>query len=261
MLAIGAGNHFSCAVTATPTPMLWAVDVRRELVPACWELLSPSEQLRASNYIIDADRRTFIVTRAALRLALASVTGSDPVKFRFEYGRWGKPFVSEPTSSIPLHFSVSHSGWLSIIAVANGARVGIDVEKRRYVPEMLAIAKSCLGDGVAVLLARLKNDARDAAFLRFWTAAEAFAKASGLGWEGHGGRISLYASSPNGSDVTFAGYPTSSPRFEWSTRQLDAGPNHIGTLVFECAADEFVANRILKPSNLNVSLKEHWHVA
>src|SRR5215204_2150790 len=234
MLAREGGSHLSCAETATPTPMLWAVDVRRESVSECWELLSPPEQQRSTNYIIDADRRTFIVTRAALRHALACVTGSDPTLFRFEYGRWGKPFVAEPTSFIPWHFSVSHSASLSIIAVSSGARVGIDLEKCRRVPEVLAISKSCLGDGVLVVLAPLENDVRDAAFLRFWTSAEAFAKASGLGWEGHGGRISLDAGSSNGSDVTFAGYPLPSPSVEWSARQLDLGANYIGSLVFEC---------------------------
>ena len=249
MLAREAGRHLSCADTASRTPMMWGIDVRRESISGCWDLLHPSEQRRSTDYIIEADRRTFIVTRAALRLALSCVTGSDPVSFRFKYGPWGKPFVAEPTSSIPWHFSVSHSGSFSIIAVSHYARVGVDLEKRRRVPEALEIAKSCLGDRVPVVLARLENDARNGAFLRFWTAAEAFAKASGLGWEGHGGRISLHASSPNGSDITFASYPMPSPRLEWSTMQLDLGASHIGSLVVECAADELVSKPILKPRN------------
>ena len=240
----------------TRAPVMWLLDVRCLSQTECWEFLSSSEQLCSKRYILDAGRRTYIVTRAALRCALSSMTGINPRQLVLEFGSWGKPFISAQVSSIPLHFSISHSDWLSVIAISYGNRVGVDIEKRRYVPEAVAIAKSCLGNTIALHLETLEHSSRDAAFLKFWTAAEAFAKATGLGWLGHGGRIALHASGPSASDLTFPLSHKPAPGLAWSIQELDLGPDHVGAVVLECPPHEL--GRVLIERNLQ-SLTDFPH--
>ncbi len=214
-----------------PAPLLWSVDVRYEQASECWKLLDASERLRSGSYVVDSARHSYIVTRAALRHVLASMMGVEPGQLRFAFGRWGKPSIADQALPIPLHFSISHSGFLSVIAVCHGSRMGVDVEQRRCVPDAAEIANSCLGDDAAARLDGMEDDVRHVAFLEMWTAAEAFAKATGLGWAGHGGRILFESTGSLGADARPAGGPTAALGLDWSIRQLDLGADHIGTLV------------------------------
>ena len=234
-------------------PFSWAVKVNEASILDAWELIDSRERTRADSYRMAADRRRFAITRAALRCALASVTGTDPQAFRFENGRWGKPHLSTPTVYASLNFSVGHSGSLSVIALSFGGRIGVDVEQRRPVSDADAIAKGCFGNAVAVHLAVLDGDVRDTAFFQFWTAAEALAKATGLGWAGHGGCIPMHTSGLEAADVKFTDPPMTAPGLKWSIMPLEVGAHHFGALVVECAADDRRASTRLRPAVLELT--------
>jgi 4'-phosphopantetheinyl transferase len=229
------------------------LDVGRASIRNAWDMLDAEERRRSERYVMDTDRQAFVVTRAALRVALASMTGGDPKTIRFEVGRWGKPSVSAPVLRVPLNFSISHSGSLSVIAVAFGGRVGIDVEQRRRVADAPTIASGCMGQEVAALLTELDGEVQDRAFLKLWTAAESLAKATGLGWEGHGGCIPMQASNHDLADAKFAVPPASAPGHEWSIKWLDVGPHHVGALVIESAEGELIPEASLRPATLELT--------
>jgi 4'-phosphopantetheinyl transferase len=249
MLAAASVTGSAGHLTAKP-PLLWMIDVRQASPTACWELLDVGERLRSKSYVRDADRQTFVVTRAALRCTLARLTGIDAGALRFCLGRWGKPFLATQVGQIPLNFSVSHSGQSSVIAVSIGGRIGVDIEQCRHVANAQAIADSCLGHTVAAHLDTLEGEVRDFAFLKFWTAAEAFAKATGLGWEGYGGCIPMHASEPDLGDVQFS--EAAAPGLKWSVASIDAGTNHVGALVVERAPGQLLPRPPLRPVALDL---------
>ena len=107
----------------------------------------------------------------ALGEILARYLGRVPG--RFEKGPHGKPRLAGENGW--LRFNLSHSGDVTLIAVARDVEVGVDVERIRPVIEMHAIARRWLGrDDIA--------DERE--FFRAWTRHEAMVKALGVGLSG-----------------------------------------------------------------------------
>ena len=105
-------------------------------------------------------------SRGVLRALLAGYMDADPCALRFVLGAHGKPRLrSEPSEtwkdggSWPgkdLHFNLSHSGELMLLAVTDGREVGVDVERARarYTAEFLRAwtmreaTVKCLGSGL-----------------------------------------------------------------------------------------------------------------
>ncbi|MEM7231830.1 MAG: 4'-phosphopantetheinyl transferase superfamily protein [Planctomycetota bacterium] len=89
----------------------------------------------------------------------------------------------EPHSDCrPLEFSVSHSGNTTVVAVTDGAEIGIDIE--RSLPKHLRdsdLPCDFLSPSERASLALQDLDERNRRFLRHWTLKEAYAKARGFG--------------------------------------------------------------------------------
>lgn len=114
------------------------------------------------------------VWRATLDDVLAHYLGEPPTGF--EKGPHGKPRLVGDQAW--LRFNLSHSGEVTLVAVARDVEVGIDVERIRPVPEMREIARRWLG----------RDDIADPAdFFRAWTRHEAIVKALGVGLAGPAG--------------------------------------------------------------------------
>jgi 4'-phosphopantetheinyl transferase len=78
-----------------------------------------------------------------------------------------------------LEFNLAHSDGDAVIAVANGASVGVDIELRRPVDDVDTLAKVVFSDVERRELERACDPAL--AFLHGWTRKEAYVKALGLG--------------------------------------------------------------------------------
>jgi phosphopantetheinyl transferase len=235
-------------------PVIWAHDTATAAFSTCWEFLDAKERQQAERYSKGSDRRAFVATRAALRCMLASIAGREPAAFRFAMGAWGKPFIVAPAAHAGLQFSVAHSETVSLVAVAPFRRVGVDIERRRRVDGWQRIATRVLGVELAAQLMRIDDEVRDHAFLRSWTAAEAFAKATGLGWGGLGGGVLLSANDATVSRLWIASGPMAAPGLEWSVLELDAGPDHVATLVIESAPYHEMHERFARPITVTPDL-------
>ena len=147
-------------------------------VGACEAVLSDDELRRADTYRAEEDRVRFVAARAALRSALSEHRDVAPAAWRFETNEYGKPFVAGSA----LRFSVSHSGDLVAIAIAEGVEVGIDVEQLARGAEILRVAARFFTAEEQQELAA----ARDAELraVELWTAKEALLKARGTGLHG-----------------------------------------------------------------------------
>ena len=75
----------------------------------------------------------------------------------------------------------SHSGERLLVALAQGARVGADIEWLRPRPNAMTLARRFFTAGEADALAALPHDQAERWFVRLWCAKEAVLKAHGRG--------------------------------------------------------------------------------
>ena len=113
----------------------------------------------------------------AARAWLADRLGVAPPDVPLARDGHGRPCLGMPGRDC----NWSHSGDRLVVARADGARVGVDVEVARPRPKALEIARRYFHDDEAAALAELSPVARDHAFLRLWCAKEAVLKAHGHG--------------------------------------------------------------------------------
>ena len=88
--------------------------------------LPSAERDRAAKLRSDAARKRWVASRWALRRVLGRYLEREPAEIELRFGSRGKPALVAPDA--PLHFNLSHSGGLALIAVAGEREVGIDVQ-------------------------------------------------------------------------------------------------------------------------------------
>jgi 4'-phosphopantetheinyl transferase len=127
------------------------------------------------------------VARAATRVVLGDALDADPAAIEIsrrcehcDHPTHGRPTV---TGRDDISFSLSHSGSLAVIALTNdGATVGVDVETLRPRRRLPALAARIMNDDEYAAWTALDDESdRLRAFLRTWTAKEAYLKALGIG--------------------------------------------------------------------------------
>ena len=153
------------------------------LRPAHQRLLDRVEQGRRVTYRSAADRDRFtlgvVVTRTVLGAQLDVAPDRVPIDRACSHCRRkdGRPRLK---GRADLHFSVSHSAGLVVVAVASGCPVGVDVERISTLREP-AVAELVLSPAERAAYDALAPDARGPAFFRYWTRKEAVLKATGDG--------------------------------------------------------------------------------
>lgn len=214
---------------------LWRcrVDIPAEALRRCHRILDPTEQNRARHFARAGDRNRFIVSRAHLRLILATYLHRQPEDISILTGLHGKPYLPGGDPSLHLEFNVAHSGSLALVGVTAASRsLGVDVEwaGRKLTP--LKLARRVLAPSELAILKRTPTAARKNLFLNIWVIKEAVAKALGRG-------ISMPLSS---FAVTF---PHSGPPqiqtehgahglTDLTVVQLRPGVGHLGAVAADC---------------------------
>jgi 4'-phosphopantetheinyl transferase len=143
------------------------------------DLLSTNEQEKACRYRFDRHRNEFILTRATLRILLASYLEKSPEQFTFAYSAQGKPSLANETAD--LRFNVSHTDGLAALAFARRREIGVDVEKIRPDCDAAKLAERFFSASEREYIVPLSGHALDEAFFHCWTRKEAFIKAKGGG--------------------------------------------------------------------------------
>jgi 4'-phosphopantetheinyl transferase len=151
------------------------VNVPGDVIDALSELLADSELARANRYRFDDDRRRSIIARAATRRLLGRYLDADPRALVIVEEEHGKPALRHRE----MEFNASHSGDLVALAFAKETAVGIDVERRRQLHDVLALARRYFSDDELAIVSAASDP--DDAFFAIWTAKEAIVKASGKG--------------------------------------------------------------------------------
>jgi 4'-phosphopantetheinyl transferase len=158
---------------------LWTVDldVDSAAVSALLDLLSGEERVRAARMRTTESRLRFVVAHGALRAILARYVGVPASQVAIETSEAGKPFLADGRVS----FNLTHSESVAVCAVGQDARIGVDVERIRSMPDADAIVRRYFAPGEAREYESLPPGDRTAAFFSTWTRKEAFVKAIGDG--------------------------------------------------------------------------------
>jgi len=144
-------------------------------------ILSADEVERAKRFHFPKDQDRFIQARTTLRTILASYLQIDPRGVKFEYGRYGKPALANRQPDPPIHFNLSHSDNVALVAVTQVGSVGVDVECLRPMEDIDEISSRFFSRHEVALLRELQAEDKVEAFFDVWTRKEALMKADGSG--------------------------------------------------------------------------------
>lgn len=145
------------------------------------ELLSRAELDRADRFRFVRDRIRYVAAHGTLRRILSRFVGRPPAELAFACGPQGKPSLAIRKGEEPIHFSLSRSSTLALVALAWQGEVGVDVEQVRPLHDVLAIARRMFAPTEHEALLHLPEVERLPAFLGYWSRKEAIVKAIGRG--------------------------------------------------------------------------------
>lgn len=163
---------------------VWEMDLRADDATAIESMysaaLSSTERERADRFHFPEDRRRWIVAHAGMRRILARYLAADAGGLQFDQDANGKPFLIEGGGRSGLHFNLSHSRDLAVLAVGAG-ELGVDVEHGAGIVSVADLLGEVCSEAERLAVLALPEPDRRAAFLRLWTRKEAFLKGLGLG--------------------------------------------------------------------------------
>lgn len=194
--------------------------------------LSRDELDRAARFLTENPRLEFLRGRHILRCLLAARLAVGPDRLIFGYGPYGKPFLRSPVTVQDLHFNISHSGGQIVIALCNGRRVGVDIERVVSEADWLSVARTQYSVAEVSYLMSLPMEQRASAFYRLWTCKEAFLKATGQGLNDNIAEIEVRLHP--GQDPELKAPPSAANDHRtWLIRTIPLPAGYEGTVVVE----------------------------
>jgi phosphopantetheinyl transferase len=145
------------------------------------KLLTEAELRESDRYLASSARTQFVVSRGLLRRILSFRYDIAPQEFSFGRTGYGKPYLIEPKPEQRLQFNVSHCPSIVAIAIGEAETIGVDVETMNRRFDVSALSAYCMSDFERRSYDAVGAPDRQRAFLRYWTAKEACAKALGVG--------------------------------------------------------------------------------
>src|SRR5688572_1262704 len=182
--ASDVGSHLGVASSRQGSAEIWYAwvgDHVRDIDRFSRDLLSDQEQEHLTGYRVRDAAERYVVTRSLVRAVLSERLSISPRNIRVSRTGTGKPVITEG-----LHFNVSHSGDLILMAVSEDRAIGVDIERKREVQRVDALLRRWLSEDEQSAYAVLYDGGASAseAFLRLWSLKEARLKALGVGISG-----------------------------------------------------------------------------
>lgn len=206
---------------------VWRLDgtgLSPEIAQSLSETLLPDERHAVAKFR-DARQRDYrTIGRAMLRLVLSSYLDVPVTALVFGVGQHGKPFVRAPEAH-GLRFNVSHADAMTLIGIANGQEIGVDVERIRRNLPIDRIAPSSFTGEEWNAFASVPESERFAAFFRCWTRKEAVLKAEGIGLHRAPNSVEVGLGAP--CEITRTG--------SYTVLSLDVAPGYAAAIAVEGA--------------------------
>ncbi len=211
----------------------WLIDLAHsgDSLEVFSETLSNDERQRAGKFRVSQSRAEFIVRRAALREILSLYLGVEAAEIRFDYNRFGKPFLAGQNNCGNLYFSLARTRGTAVCAVTAGREIGADVEVFDGLANNAAVFERFFSPREKMKLRSLKGNEQTTAFYRCWTRKEAVLKALG---EGLSHRLETFSVSTGAefvSRVSFAAQTAEKRQFQTFTFVFDS--KYITSIAFK----------------------------
>ena len=182
----------------------------------------------ASPAIAPRVRRRYV--DALLRTTLSRYVGIAPQALRFGREQRGRPFLLDVDAAPDFNLSDTDGG--TVVAVARGLRVGIDLERLDRQPRVKALAARYFRKEEATEIDALDGDAAQRAFLYAWTAKESSCKATGTGIYGWLDQWGFACDALGGDPDLISAPAEAGPVSCWSHRRI--APSDGYTAVIAC---------------------------
>ena len=218
---------------------LWSIDINAAShePEALLSLLSDDELKRAERFRFEKHRHRWIAGRAMLRTILSAMTHRSPESVAFEYDEHKKPYLPCSSGHERIHFNLTHSSDLALLAVTSVGPVGIDVERIKPLSSIDTVVDRFFSIAERSAFSTMSGDEeRLKAFYTCWTRKEAYLKALGCG----------ISEPTNTFDVTFL--ENSEPEIiaidgdnnvarDWLLFDLKVTPGYVGALAIRSKED------------------------
>lgn len=158
---------------------VWLLYLDRAIVPPehLNQTLSMPEQQRAARYHQPQTGGRYALLHYHLRQLLAHYCHIPADQLRFDVGEYGKPVLRGHR----LHFNISRSGPLGLMAFGSHGALGIDIECHQTDMEHASIGRSYFSGDERSTLSRAEPHQKARTFYQIWTRKEAYLKALGTG--------------------------------------------------------------------------------
>ncbi|MDJ0950851.1 MAG: 4'-phosphopantetheinyl transferase superfamily protein [Alphaproteobacteria bacterium] len=164
---------------------LWVLPIRSpletEMQRRCIEIMPLQERRSIERYKDAARQAQALAARALLRRALSHRLGLPAPEWRFEAAPRGRLRLAAAQNPRRADFSLAHTEACVVCAIAEGARVGVDVEAIARLPDLRAVARTFLAPREYEAVAAMTPQEAETAMIRLWTLKEALAKGVGAG--------------------------------------------------------------------------------
>ncbi len=154
----------------------WTLSGDAEELEPLERFLSDDELTRMRRIRFAADREQFVKARGGLRQILGRYLLQAPESIRFMYGEYGKPTLAEAKG---IHFNLSHTKKIAVVALTITGPLGVDVED--WLPVEPALGSQFFSGQELETLKTLSGQEHTRAFFNGWTRKEAICKAEALG--------------------------------------------------------------------------------
>jgi len=187
------------------------------------QTLSADELKRAERFHFIQHRNQFITAHGLLRRLLVDYTNFEADRITFEYGRNGKPFLSEKFSKEKIRFNLSHSNGYALFAFTCDREIGVDLEHICEFADMDKVAEQVFSTQEIAVLRSFPEAEKKEAFFKFWTRKEAYIKAIGEGFSSALDTIDISSSPLNASVFVDTG-KDSGNKNHWTVQDLKPLP-------------------------------------
>lgn len=216
--------------------------------------LSADEMARASRFAFEHLRHAFAANRGLLRLLLSRYVEALPEQLKFAYNEQGKPSLDFPPTAPPLHFNLSHSGQVMLVAVTLTHPPGVDVEAERPMPDAYKLARRFFAPAEAQRVKETPPPHQPRTFFQHWVQKEAFIKAIGQGLSFPTTQFEVLIA-PDAPPRLSSIKGETAAAIGWSLAELHPAPGYIGGLAVKMAQPQISCWRVPVESWVAGSLK------
>jgi 4'-phosphopantetheinyl transferase len=138
--------------------------------------LSHDEQAREKRLIFTKHQRRFRHAHNKMRFILSRYLNCSAEEIIFSKHAYGKPYITQT----PLHFNLSHSGEVALLAISANLELGVDIENFRK-RDYAGLAAHAFSPAEHNIITTVPPFLKAFTFYSLWSQKEAFIKACGQG--------------------------------------------------------------------------------